>query len=147
MTWDQYFLAGCEWAASKSKDSRTKVGCIIVGPAHEVRSIGYNGFPRGVHDIASRMTQDLKGYFTEHAERNAVLAAAKVGVPLDGCTLYCSLPPCDACARAIIQAGIRQVVINYDREKQWTGSKYSETLPYSELMLREANIKVWRATI
>lgn len=79
----------------------------------EQRSAGYNGFPRNVNDtIEYRHDRPLKYEFTEHAERNAIYNAARVGVPLSGCTLYLNWwpLPCADCARAVIQSGITSVV-------------------------------------
>jgi len=114
--WDERFLRmalqSCYW----SKDRSTKVFCIIVGPDREIRSTGYNGMPRGVNDdIKERHERPMKYLYFEHAERNAIFNASRMGVPLLGCTLYVvsvpqSFPPCAECARAIIQAGIVRVV-------------------------------------
>lgn len=98
--------------ARRSKDPSTQVGAIIVGPNKEQRSGGYNGLPRGVDDSQpERWTRPDKLAWCEHAERNAIFNAARIGVSCDGCTLYVSsLPPCADCARAIIQSGIVEVV-------------------------------------
>ena len=97
--------------ASWSKDRSRKVGCVVVGQNHEVRSTGYNGFPRGVLDeVEARHERPAKYDWTEHAERNAIYNAVRVGTPLGDCTLYVSLFPCAGCARAIIQSGIGRVV-------------------------------------
>lgn len=114
--WDAFHLSHALFMSTKSKDRSTQVGAVIVGPDHEVRSSGYNGFPRGVNDEADhRHERPLKYRFAEHAERNAIYNAARVGTPLKGCTLYVTstprkLPVCADCARAIIQAGIVRVV-------------------------------------
>jgi len=141
-TWTRIFMDMCDTIAQKSKDTSTKVGCVIVGPDNEVRSMGFNGFPRGAcddvrksytvtdngikldglhdmfatfirpKDIKKRYNRPLKYKWTEHAERNAIYNAARVGIPLKGCTIYInSLPPCTDCARAIIQSGITTAVI------------------------------------
>lgn len=94
-----------------SKDPSTKVGALILGPAFEVRSIGYNGAPRGCSaDEDNRNQRPEKLFWFSHAELNAVTNAARVGVPLDGCALLVTHPPCMDCARAIVQAGIVCVV-------------------------------------
>jgi dCMP deaminase len=140
-------MAMCDCVASKSKDISTKVGCVIMGADMEIRSTGYNGFPRGAKDtepctclsvddgfkipqlslereaavIRSRYERPLKYKWTEHAERNAIYNAARVGIPLKGCTIYInSLPPCSDCARAIIQSGISAVVfMEGDVPERW----------------------------
>lgn len=95
-----------------SKDESTQVGAVIVGPTNEVRSLGYNGAPRGCRaDEDSRgITRTEKYFWYSHAELNAITNAARVGVPLDGSTIVVTHPPCMECARAIVQAGIKQVV-------------------------------------
>jgi dCMP deaminase len=99
-------------AVSKlSKDSSTQVGAIVLGKDHEVRSLGYNGAPRGcAADEDARGQQRPEKYFWySHAELNAITNAARVGTPLDGCTLIVTHSPCMDCARAIVQAGIKEV--------------------------------------
>lgn len=95
-----------------SKDESTQVGAVIIGPTNEVRSLGYNGAPRGCRaDEDSRgITRPEKYFWYSHAELNAITNAARVGVPLDGSTIVVTHPPCMDCARAIVQAGIKQVV-------------------------------------
>lgn len=108
--WHARFLALAEHIAGWSKDPSTKVGCVIVGPDKEVRAQGYNGFPRGVYETPERLVRPTKYLFTEHAERNAIYNAARVGTTTAGCTAYSTLCPCMDCARAIIQSGITTVV-------------------------------------
>jgi dCMP deaminase len=95
-----------------SKDRSTKVGALVVGPAGEVRSVGFNGFARGVDDGAEERHERPEKYFwTAHAEENAIAQAARSGVATAGCTLIVtSLHPCCSCARMIIQAGITRVL-------------------------------------
>lgn len=96
-----------------SKDERTKISAVIVGPDDEIRSTGHNGFPRGLNDdLPERQAQPEKDFWFEHAERNAIYNAVRIGVSLKGCTLYTQRVPCEACARAIVQAGIDKVVIH-----------------------------------
>lgn len=116
-SWDEYFMGLCVEIAKRSKDRSTKVGAIIVGPDKEVRSTGYNGMPRGVNDeVEDRHERPKKYLYAEHAERNAIFNAARAGISTKGCTLYVTsipepLPICSDCARAIIQAGITQVIV------------------------------------
>ena len=111
--WDIYFMELAKHVSSLSKDESTKIGAAIVGPDKEIRSTGYNSFPRGVNDDEpNRQTRPMKYKWIEHAERNAIFNAARIGVSLKGCTLYCSMwMPCTDCARAIIQSGISEVVV------------------------------------
>jgi dCMP deaminase len=111
ISWDDYFVGMLGHVASKSGDLSTKVGCIIVGPDNEPRSTGYNDFPRGVDDNdAERRQRPEKYFWTEHAERNAIYNAARVGVPLKGCRAYVDLFPCMDCARGLVQSGIVEVI-------------------------------------
>jgi dCMP deaminase len=97
--------------ATRSKDRSTKVGCVIVGPDNEIRATGYNGFPRGVDDAnQARHERPEKYLWTEHAERNAIYNAARIGTPLDGCRAYLPWFPCMDCARALVQVGIVELV-------------------------------------
>lgn len=97
--------------AGWSKDRSVGVAAVIVGSSGEVRSFGYNGFPRGVNDdLDERHERPAKYLWTEHAERNAIYNAARVGTPIDGCTMYLPWFPCCGCARAIAQSGIRYLV-------------------------------------
>lgn len=98
--------------AKFSKDQSTKVGAVIVGTKGETRAQGYNGAPRG-----SRADEDERGttrpekyYWFSHAELNAITNAARVGTPLEGSTIVITHPPCMDCARAIVQAGIVEVI-------------------------------------
>lgn len=99
--------------AKFSKDTSTQVGAVVVGASNEVRSLGYNGAPRG---CAADDESDVRGirpekyFWYSHAELNAITNAARVGTPLDGSTIIVTHPPCMDCARAIVQAGIKQVV-------------------------------------
>lgn len=97
-----------EFANIWSKDPTTKVGCLIVDDKRRILSFGYNGFPRGVHDLEERLNdRPTKHKFTCHAERNALDQAM---VDVSGCDLYTTLFPCVECAKSIIQKGIKRVV-------------------------------------
>ncbi len=87
--WDHHFLDRCLLNARMSKDPRTQVGAIIVGPDREQRADGFNGFPRGIADTPERLNdRDIKMRLIVHAERNAICNAARIGVSIQGCTLY-----------------------------------------------------------
>lgn len=143
MSWDNYFLEGCNWVSSKSKDRSTKVGAIIVGPDHEIRSTGCNGFPRGIDDdVEERHNRPLKYDWTEHAERNAIYNAARMGTPLKGCILYCTHEPCVDCSRAIVQSGITKVIVNKDNELRPEHRKMYDPHEAGPEMLIEAGIEI-----
>lgn len=94
-----------------SKDRSRQVGCIVVAPDNSIRSIGFNGFPRGLNDDHdARHERPNKYLWTEHAERNAIYAAARNGIPLAGCRMYLPWFPCVDCARAVVQAGIAELI-------------------------------------
>lgn len=134
-----------ELVASKSKDRSTKIGCVIVGKENEVRSTGFNGFCRGVNDNKdSRHERPAKYLWSEHSERNAIYSAAKIGVPLDGCKIYVSWWPCTDCARAIIQAGIKEIIIDgrdYEKKKEFN-KRWEDNINIAKEMLSEVGIKV-----
>lgn len=128
ISWDEFFMGVAMLAAQRSKDPSTQVGaCIVSGdddPAggNVILSTGYNGFPAGCSD--DEFPWEREGGFSEtkypfvvHAELNAILNAR--GKSLRGARLYVALFPCNECAKAIIQAGIREVV--------YLSDKYAET--------------------
>ena len=131
-------------AAQLSKDTSTKVGAIIVGPTNEVRSLGYNGAPRGCNaDEDERgQTRPEKYYWFSHAEMNAITNAARVGTPLDGSSLVVSHPPCMDCARAIVQAGIKHVFCPKPDDDFVT--RWQEHIRRLEVLFQETGIEyVW----
>lgn len=143
--WDEYYLDICKTVAARSKDPNTQVGCVIAGPAHEIRSTGYNSLPRGIRDDApERLERPAKYLWMEHAERNAIYNAARCGTPLEGCTLYVEIMPCMDCARALVQAGIREVVISSGRMAEYSSEYYNEQFGQVEVLFQEAGIKVRR---
>jgi dCMP deaminase len=109
--WDSRFMRLAKEIGSWSKDNSRKVGCIVVGPSNEIRTTGFNGFPRRVEDaVADRHQRPAKYKWTEHAERNAIYNAARVGIPLENCRMYLPWFPCMDCARAIVQSGIVELI-------------------------------------
>ncbi len=140
-TWDDNFLAISQTVAKRSKDTSTKLGAVIVGPDREIRSTGYNCFPRGINDdVPERYERPEKYYWFEHAERNAIYNAARMGAPLKGCVIYVPWIPCTNCARAVIQSGIIEVVV----ENAQVPDRWQEECTRSLTMLKEADIKVRR---
>lgn len=140
MEWDQYFIEMATLVSKKSKDRSTKVGCVIVGPNHEVRTTGYNGFCRGINDdIVQRHDRPEKYFWVEHAERNAIYNAARNGIPLEGCTAYVSnLLPCADCTRGMIQSGIKRIMFCSGEANE----KWSESFQRSLTMAREAKVEM-----
>lgn len=125
LNWDQYFMALALIAAKRSKDPVTQTGAVIVDRRNKIISIGYNGFPTGCSDDVFPWrddkdgpvdTLDNKHYYVVHSELNAILNAR---CDLTGTTMYTTLFPCNECAKAIIQAGIRTVIygdIKHDKD-------------------------------
>jgi dCMP deaminase len=143
--WDEYYLEICRVVALRSKDPNTQIGCVIVGPAHEIRSTGYNSLPRGIRDnVPERLERPTKYLWMEHAERNAIYNAARAGTATENCTLYVEIMPCMDCARAIVQAGIAQVVISQARMSRYSSEYYDEHFRKVEELFGEANVIVRR---
>lgn len=141
MQWDTYFMSLAHAVAAKSKDESTKVGAVIVGPDHEIRSTGYNGFCRGARDDdPARQERPLKYKFFEHAERNAIYNAARSGACTLGCTLYCPWPPCTDCARAMVQAGIKEVVIEHGVED--CPDRWRDDMMLAKVILLECGVSL-----
>jgi dCMP deaminase len=108
--WDKRFLRIAEEVRFWSKDPGTKVGCVLVND-RRILSTGYNGFPSTISDDLERyIDREYKLSVTVHAEKNAILNAAKNGTKVEGSTLYVTFPPCSQCASAVIQAGVAKVV-------------------------------------
>ena len=119
-----------------SQASSTQVGALIVGPAGDVRGTGYKGAPRGsTADEDNRAQRPEKLFWVEHAERNSIYNAARCGTPTDGCTMIITHPPCMDCARAIVQAGIKEVICNVPNsefEARWLEHKDRVTFLFDE---------------
>lgn len=113
ISWDEYFMGVAMLSAMRSKDPNTQVGACIVSEEHKILSMGYNGFPIGCSDdefpwVREGEPYDNKYFYTTHSELNAILNYR--GGSLEGSRMYVTLFPCNECAKAIIQAGIRTVV-------------------------------------
>ena len=141
--WDNRFIDLAKHIASWSKDRSTQVGAVAVGSLREIKSVGYNGFPRGVDDdIEERHERPAKYSFTEHAERNLIYNATLNGISLNGTTLYVTHFPCPDCARGVIQSGITRVYWAEDSSeeaKQFRERTYKSQLLSLE-MLKEAEV-------
>ena len=116
ITWDEYFLGVAMLAARRSKDPNTQVGACIVSPDNIIISTGYNGLPNGCSDDEypwAREGEQTKYPYVVHAELNAILNAN--GRDLRGSRLYVALFPCNECAKAIIQSGVKEVLYLSDK--------------------------------
>lgn len=113
INWDEYFMGLAVLSALRSKDPSTQVGACIVDNDKKIVSVGYNGMPRGVNDDLVPWGHgegiDSKYLFVCHAEFNAILNNRQ-GTALKDCTCYVTLFPCNECAKAIVQVGIKEVV-------------------------------------
>jgi dCMP deaminase len=140
MKWERRFLRLAEHIADWSKDPSTRVGCVVVGPDREIRSTGFNGFPRGIADTAERLSnRDLKYPLICHAEENAIMHAARIGVSLRGCSAYVTWPPCTRCARSLVQAGISRVLYPAGLT---IPERWREDFELSSELLSEARVEV-----
>ena len=119
ISWDEYFMGVAILSGYRSKDPNTQVGACIVSEKNKILSMGYNGFPIGCSDEAfpwgknADSPYDNKYYYSTHSELNAILNYR--GGSLEGSKLYVTLFPCNECAKAIIQAGIKTVIYACDK--------------------------------
>lgn len=131
ISWDEYFMGIAVTSAMRSKDPSTQVGACIVNPQQKVVSIGYNGMPSGVDDNQvswdNKEGLDSKYLYVAHAELNAILNA-KDGSALQQTKLYVTLFPCNECAKAIIQAGIKEVIFAEDKYKDTIANQAAKKL-------------------
>lgn len=142
MNWDEYFINIAQQIKLKSKDQKTQIGVVIVGKDNEIVSTGYNSFPRGINDdLQERQERPEKYYWFEHAERNAIYNAARIGVSTLNTTMYmtCDIS-CADCARGIINAGITKVVF-CKSNKPWN-KVWQDSAERSIRMFEEAGIDV-----
>jgi dCMP deaminase len=142
MNWDEYFINIAEQVKLKSKDKNTQIGVVIVGKDNEIVSTGYNSFPRGINDnVDERQEKPEKYFWFEHAERNAIYNAARIGVSTLDTTMYmtCGIS-CADCARAIINSGISKIILRSGRGA--TNPKWQESAERSNQMFKEAGVIV-----
>ena len=143
INWDEYFMGIAMLAARRSKDPNTQVGACIVSEDNIIISTGYNGMPKGCSDDIFPWDrdgqQDMTKYpYVVHAELNAILNAN--GRDLRGSRLYVALFPCNECAKAIIQSGVKEVL--------YLSDKYKDTMLnlVSKRMLEAAGVKYTKLT-
>lgn len=134
LTWDEYFMGVALLSAMRSKDPNTQVGCCIANKDNIIVSVGYNGLPRGCSDDEfpwerNGDLKDTKYAYVVHAELNAILNSKTRD--LSDCKLYVALFPCNECAKAIIQSGIKKVYYlsdkYHDTEQQYVSRKMLES--------------------
>lgn len=137
ITWDEYFMGVALLSGRRSKDPSTQVGACIVNNLNKIVGAGYNGLPSGCSD--EDFPWEKSGDFLQtkypyvcHAELNAILN--NIGMDLSGCRIYTALFPCNECSKAIIQAGIKEVIYLSDK---YNGSEVSQA---SKRMLDTAGV-------
>ena len=143
ISWDEYFMGVALLSAKRSKDPNTQVGACIVNKKNKIVGAGYNGLPIGCDD--DEFSWEKQGDYLNtkypyicHAELNAILN--NIGMDLQGCKIYSTLFPCNECAKAIIQAGIVEVIFLSDK---YNGS---ETAKASKFMLDKAGVSCRKVT-
>jgi dCMP deaminase len=144
MNWTEYFLGIAEQVKLKSKDQSTQIGAVIVGIDNEILSTGYNSFPRGMDDSKiERQERPEKYFWFEHAERNAIYNAARIGVSLKNSTIYLTSGlPCMDCARGIVNSGIKIVWCKKECTTK-NKEKWEESQMKSLQLLNECGIQVF----
>ena len=142
INWDEYFMGIAYLSAMRSKDPNTQVGACIVSKSNRILSMGYNGFPNGIDDDAFPWNRDNpdplcnKYFYTTHSELNAILNYR--GGTLEGAKLYVTLFPCNECAKAIIQAGIKTIIYKEDKYPD------SPSVRASKRMLNAAGVRYYQ---
>lgn len=131
LSWDEYFMSVAHLSGMRSKDPHTQVGACIVSDDNKILSMGYNGFPNGCSDDDFPWERDgndydTKYFYVTHSELNAILNYR--GGSLEGTKLYVSLFPCNECAKAIIQAGIKTVVYDSDKYDRTPANRASKRM-------------------
>jgi len=134
LSWDEFFIGIAKLAAGRSKDPSTQVGACIVGQDNRILSIGYNGAPNHFDDDKfpwnrdGESQNDTKYPYVCHAELNAILNFPGSRKDLVGAKIYVDLFPCNECAKAIIQSGIKEVVYLSDKYNGTDGNTASKIL-------------------
>ena len=138
ISWDEYFMGIALLSGERSKDPNSQVGACIVSPDNKILSIGYNGFPIGCSD--DEIPWDREGDFVDtkypyvcHSELNAILNYT--GSTLKQSRIYVTLFPCNECAKALIQSGIKEVIYMSDKYKD------TDSVKVSKKMLDMAGVK------
>ncbi len=140
INWDEYFMAVAKLAGMRSKDPNSQVGSCIVSQDNKILSLGYNGFPLGCSDDEYPWTREdedplkTKYLYVTHSELNAILNYR--GGSLEGSKMYVSMFPCNECAKAIIQSGIKTLIYEINKYPD------SPAVLASMRMLESAGIEV-----
>ena len=152
ISWDEFFMGAAVLCAKRSKDPSTQVGACIVNSENRILSVGYNGLPAGCDDDvfpwdrSAEDSYDTKYPYVCHAELNAILNYR--GGNLSGSRIYVALFPCNECAKAIIQSGIKEVYYLSDKYAETVGVRASKRMfdsagvKYTALTLEHDEIKL-----
>lgn len=131
INWDEYFMGIAMLSGERSKDPNSQVGACIVSEENKILSMGYNGFPIGCSD--DKVSWEREGEFVDtkypyvcHAELNAILNYT--GTSLKGSKVYVTLFPCNECAKAIIQSGIKEIIYMSDKYADSDSTKVSKKM-------------------
>ena len=140
LSWDEYFMGIAKLSALRSKDPSTQVGACIVSSDNRILSMGYNGTPNGFDD--QDFPWDREGHalntkylYVCHAELNAILNFRGHKRDFEGAKIYVALFPCNECAKAIIQSGIKEVIYLSDKYKD------QDNLKASKILFDKCNVK------
>ena len=140
--WHNRFMDMAKLIADWSKDPSSKIGAVAVNDERRILATGYNGFPKGIEDTPERLNdRPTKHSLVVHAEMNALMNALYSGVSLKGATMYVyGLPICPDCAKCVIQAGVKHVVIPTDKTDKgaWQSVWEEKSLP----MFKESGVQV-----
>lgn len=141
--WDKRYIDLAKNVAQWSKDPSRKIGALIVGEKGQIISQGFNGFPRGIEDYDQRYNdRETKYKYVVHAEANAIYNAIHNGASTNGATIYVTgLPVCHECAKAIIQTGIKEVVMDTKPEGNWIESGNLSLELFAEAGVRVKYVK------
>ncbi len=139
INWHRYFMTMVYLAAMRSKDLSSHLGAVIVDDKNRIISIGYNSFVRGINDyVPERQERPEKYLWFEHAERNAIYNARR---DLEGCRMYTNGVPCMDCGRAVVQVGIKEVIVDAAWDNNNT-EKWDEHAQRTKIMFGEAGVKI-----
>ena len=149
ISWDEYFMVIAMLSSYRSKDPNTQVGACIVNDRNKIMSVGYNGLPSGCSDDEFPWERSGDEFETKypyvcHAELNAILNSG--GSSLEGCKVYVALFPCNECAKAIIQSGIKEVIYISDKYADSVGVRASKRM-FDAAGVKYKQIKMQRDSI
>lgn len=130
-SWDEYFLSMCYLVAQRSLDKHTKCGCVAINKDKAILSTGYNSPPRGYPDEKADLERPGKYIIMEHAERNMVANAARIGVSLLDSIVYVTGPPCSDCYRILWNAGAKQIIVGNNQAKMTDGASHITDVSYN----------------